>query len=205
MAGFDATYQDAGSTVDLTCHTCGNDFSTTWRSYKSAKKTGCPHCKKVTTSQTHRGKVVSAETRRLIGEKASVRPGSLTGQFGQDHPRFTGGYGRNLQERSTLDYVWLNGVRKVCKNRCVVTGEKEGLEAHHLDSWNVNVNSRYDISNGVLLKKEIHRKFHNMYKYGNNTEAQFAEFLQKEFGKNWEVLKKALHKHSTSSNEPCCE
>lgn len=68
---------------------------------KPQKKTGCPECKKIKTSQTHKGKILSNKTRALIGEKASQRTGSLKNKFGENHPCFKGGYGRDKKTRST--------------------------------------------------------------------------------------------------------
>jgi DNA-directed RNA polymerase subunit RPC12/RpoP len=42
---FDEIYQNVDTKMDFLCKTCGKTFSTTIRSYKNAKKTGCPECK----------------------------------------------------------------------------------------------------------------------------------------------------------------
>lgn len=74
---FDKEYNNVYSQLRFRCLTCSTEFETRVNSYKNAKKTGCPGCKKITTSQTHKGKIVSQETRALIGKKASERPGFL--------------------------------------------------------------------------------------------------------------------------------
>lgn len=38
---------------------------------------------------------------------------------------------------------------------------------------------RLDINNGITLTEEIHKKFHKMYGYKNNTKKQFEEFIIK--------------------------
>jgi hypothetical protein len=55
---------------------------------------------------------------------------------------------------------------------------------------------RYDIDNGVPLTAEIHRKFHQMYGNGNNTKAQFVQFLQDEYGIGIERLNQGNHEPS---------
>jgi hypothetical protein len=71
---FDEIYQNVDPKMDFCCvcktSCAGNTFSTPIRSYKNAKKTGCPECQKAVTSETHTGKEVSAETRAKIGKKA---------------------------------------------------------------------------------------------------------------------------------------
>ena len=79
---FEEVYKNVKSTLMFQCLTCQSTFECTVHSYKNAKKTGCPECKKLKTSQTHQGKQVSKETRALIGEKARQRPGSLKDKFG---------------------------------------------------------------------------------------------------------------------------
>lgn len=171
------------------CLTCNTDFNTTVKSYKNAKKTGCPNCKKLIASKTHTNKIVSEKTRALIGQKAHQRPGSLLNVTGENHPRFKGGYARDQVNRSTKDYLWLNGVKKLCKNTCVLTGTTTNLVCHHLEAWNSCPERRYDITNGVCINKVIHKEFHDLYHYGNNTEAQFAEFCQIKYNVDWYALK----------------
>ena len=50
------------------------------------------------------------------------------------------------------------------------------IVAHHLDSWDNNIDKRYDISNGVVLCETCHKAFHGKYGYGNNSVYQYQEF-----------------------------
>ncbi len=193
---FEEVYKSVKSTLTFQCLTCQSTFECTVHSYKNAKKTGCPECKKVKVSETHKGKILSKETRSLIGEKASQRTGSLTNKFGENHPRFKGGYGRDKKTRSTADYCWINGIKKLYNRTCVLTGAKTNLECHHLDSWNNVIDRRYDLTNGVLIASEIHDAFHKTYGYGNNTEAQFAEFCKNRYNADWFEMKQKIFNES---------
>jgi hypothetical protein len=191
-------YVNVHSQIGVKCNTCGSDFTTSAHSYKNAKKTGCPCCKKQIVSDTHRGKATHEETKRKIGEKASQRPGSLTGKTGEQHPRYKGGSGRSFQNPSNDDYKWKSEVRKRCKYTCVVTLEKQkrnqkGYVCHHLYSWDLHEEKRYLPENGVFLKKEIHKKFHDTFAYGKNTETQFAAFCQQYYGFDWFERKEQLN------------
>ena len=156
------------------------------------KQTGCSTCKNKKASETHSIKIVSSETRGLIGTKASARPGSLTGKSGEQHPRFKNAPERDILKRITEDYYWLNGIKKIYSRRCVLSKITEQLVCHHLDAWNLFPERQYDFSNGVLLAKEVHKKFHTFYGYGNNTEAQFTEFCARFSDVNWFNLKKEV-------------
>lgn len=81
-------YINVRSQIGVHCLTCDHVWYPTGHAYKNAKKTGCPNCKRLLISKQHKTKIVSEETRRKIGEKASKRAGSLTGKFGAAHPRF---------------------------------------------------------------------------------------------------------------------
>lgn len=191
-------YENVHSEIQIHCKTCSTTWTTTVHKYKNAKKTGCPQCKRTTTSETHKGKVTSPETKRKIGAKASQRPGSLTGKKGAAHPRHKGGVARDLKNPSTEDYNWKTGVRKRCNNTCVVTLEKakrgsKGFHCHHLNSFNLYVDQRYLLENGVYLKKEVHERFHRLYRNGNNTEEQFADFCMQCYGFDWNQRKKELN------------
>lgn len=50
---------------------------------------------------------------------------------------------------------------------------KTPLVIHHLDSWDINKKLRYNVNNGVVLLKTIHKDFHTLYGFGNNTKLQF--------------------------------
>jgi hypothetical protein len=117
-------YKNVHSKVTIQCNNCSSVFTTTAHSYKNAKKTGCPECKKLIASQTHKGKVTSEETKQKIGKKASERPGSLTGRTGSLHPRSKGGLVRDNKNPSTADYNWKNSVRKRCNHTCIVSLKK---------------------------------------------------------------------------------
>ncbi len=189
-------YKNVHSFITVGCNTCNSTFETSVDSYKNAKQTGCLECKKAATSKTHKNKVVSNQTGHKIGLKASQRIGSLTIRFGNQHPRFKNGSGRDLKNPSKLDYDWKNSVRKRCQQMCVITKEKwkvgERFVCHHLNSYDVNIDQRYLPENGVFLKREIHKKFHDTYDYGNNTEQQFAEFCRFFYNIDWFSRKEEL-------------
>lgn len=61
---------------------------------------------------------------------------------------------------------------------CQITGEKSrgNIVAHHLDGYDWCKEKRFDISNGITLRIDIHKLFHKIYGYGGNTREQFKEF-----------------------------
>ncbi len=60
---------------------------------------------------------------------------------------------------------------------CRVSGSKENLQVHHLESFASNPDLRFDVDNGITLNKEIHSQFHSMYGKKDNTKKQFEDFL----------------------------
>jgi len=176
-------YTGVKSKVQFFCNTCNNHFNTSAASYKNAKKTGCPFCKKLVISQLHTDKEVTIETRNRLSEKAKGRKGSLKGKFGENHPAYKGTPNRDFNNPSTDYYIWREAVKQRFNRTCFITGKKSNLVVHHLDGWNAYPERRYDITNGVLIHKEVHKLFHDIYGYGNNTEEQFNLFIREQYDK----------------------
>jgi len=174
-------YTCVKSKIKFLCFTCNNEFETSLASYKNSPKTGCPHCKKKRISELHTNKFVSVQTRQKLSKKATGRKGSLKGVYGKHHPAFKGTLSRDFHNPSTDYYIWINAVRKRVGRYCCVTGSKKDLVVHHLYGWNAYPDLRYDITNGILLTKQIHKEFHNKYGYGNNTKEQFIQFLKEQY------------------------
>lgn len=50
------------------------------------------------------------------------------------------------------------------------------LNSHHLNSWDLFVNQRYDLNNGLTLCMRCHELFHHIFGKGHNTIFQFLQF-----------------------------
>jgi len=72
---------------------------------------------------------------------------------------------------------WAKFVKVRDNFTCQICG-REGvyLNSHHIESYDVHIEKRFDIYNGITLCNHCHSMFHSIYKSGNNTEAQFLEF-----------------------------
>lgn len=125
--------------------------------------------------------MVSPQTRQKISKKATGRKGSLKGVYGKNHPAFKGTPSRDFHNPSTDYYIWINAVRERVGRYCCVAGSKKDLVVHHLYGWNAYPDLRYDITNGIVLTKQIHKEFHDKYGYGNNTKEQFIHFLKEHY------------------------
>lgn len=61
---------------------------------------------------------------------------------------------------------------------CQVCGQVRGdINAHHLEAYNNAPELRTTLSNGITLCETCHKDFHHCYGRGNNTRAQFEEWL----------------------------
>ena len=100
---------------------------------------------------------------------------------GEKHPL----YNSNKEHddiRKTPEYAITKlNVHERDKYTCVSCGKKiYDPVFHHLYSVNTHKELACKIDNGVTLCKKCHRNFHNIYGYGNNTPAQFIDFIKRE-------------------------
>ena len=96
-----------------------------------------------------------------------------------EHWNWKGGIPR---KRDGQSQQWGVNVRKV--GVCGTCSSTEMLEAHHLESHDINKELRWETSNGVCLCKNCHLTFHKMYGFGDNTTEQYLEFKEKYNGSN---------------------
>lgn len=100
---------------------------------------------------------------------------------GENHPNYNSNITDEERERNRKipQYrQWREEVFKRDNYTCQITGDNRGgnLVAHHLNSFNYDKEHRYDVDNGITITEEVHKLFHKLYGYGNNTKEQFDEF-----------------------------
>lgn len=86
---------------------------------------------------------------------------------------------RNNKDKRDDGYkFWRRKVYERDLFTCQITGEKSkgNIVAHHLDGYDWCEERRFDVSNGITLRIDIHKLFHKIYGYGGNTREQFEEF-----------------------------
>lgn len=65
--------------------------------------------------------------------------------------------------------------------KCMVCGETENIEAHHMNSFKNFPNQRADLTNGIALCRDCHKHYHRKYGY-NNANAYTFQLFMKQFG-----------------------
>jgi DNA-binding MurR/RpiR family transcriptional regulator len=58
------------------------------------------------------------------------------------------------------------------------------MEVHHIFNFSQYPELRFDISNGITLQKDEHRKFHRIYGNRDNDLNQLLEFIKDETQKS---------------------
>ena len=88
----------------------------------------------------------------------------------------------NNCNRGNPDYNnWRQSVLKRDDFKCVVCGDIENLEAHHMYGYKENPNLATETSNGITLCKWCHKKYHSKYGLKNINPVDFVKFI-KRFG-----------------------
>lgn len=89
---------------------------------------------------------------------------------------------RNMDRRYDAEHhKWRVEIFKRDAYTCRYCGiyEKTRINAHHKDGYHWCIERRYDRTNGITLCESCHKAFHTEYGYGNNTEAQYDDWLTK--------------------------
>lgn len=159
-------YENRDSVLTYFCLTCDKVISTTFYNYKRSK-IGCKTCANAQVSAKLKGRVFTFETLERMREANSKRPNR-------------GGKPRDWRE--TYEYrSWRKKVYEDWGNKCAITGEpmteKLTHVVHHLLSAKSNEPLIYCPLNGILIKKELHERFHQQFTFYNNTIEQFQEFI----------------------------
>lgn len=71
---------------------------------------------------------------------------------------------------------WRMAVLQRAGHTCLVCGDMNRLEAHHIEGWRNNPSVRFDVDNGVCLCRKCHKRFHKMFGNYNNTEKHWRIF-----------------------------
>lgn len=151
-----------GSVIKYKCDNCNNIYETIYHRYFSkAKPEGNDLCKKCYRKLYPFGKHIH------------------NWGFGENAPNWN----PNMTDddrtyRDTPEYKeFIKECLKRDKYICQISGQIGGeLEVHHIKSYARYPELRIDISNGIVLSKEIHREFHKKYGKFNFTENDFNNF-----------------------------
>jgi 5-methylcytosine-specific restriction endonuclease McrA len=72
---------------------------------------------------------------------------------------------------------WSADVKTKDNYQCQICGQHGvDLNSHHKNSWDIYPELRYDLDNGAALCVVCHKRFHDSYGFGKNTEFQYMEF-----------------------------
>ncbi|MRX54644.1 hypothetical protein GJU41_11740 [Bacillus idriensis] len=177
------------------CKDCGNDrISSTQRTpfeevFEYFEKEGCE-----LLSKTYKKNSIPLEYRCSCGNISRIAFSS----FKQGHrclscasERMSGpnnpAYNPNLTDEDRFHRVnnpdarrWTREVKKrdgfKCKNpHCRLTTNK--MVAHHLNSYDIHKEGRFDLENGITLCQDCHVSFHRKFGYGKNTKCQYEEWV----------------------------
>lgn len=162
-------YQNRQSTLLVWCpehQTEKPTEKTTFYNYNRCK-TGLPCCGKESASKLLTNRKFSAETIEKMTKSANNRP-------------FRGGEPRRWRETNKYRN-WREQVMEDYNEECAVTGAKKvdrgDLVVHHLNAAKAFPGQTLIVENGICIHNKVHKQYHLTYGYGNNTIAEFQEFL----------------------------
>jgi hypothetical protein len=124
-------------------------------------------------------------------QRATCTKCSLEPWTGENHPNWNpdrASSERKQRKQMRRDVVssWCRQVLALHDYTCCITGQRGvKLSAHHMDSFGHHPERREEVHNGAAIGRELHKEFHRLYGYGNNTVEQFAAFYQQKTGRSF--------------------
>ena len=88
-----------------------------------------------------------------------------------------------IKGRRFPEYIeWVKNIYKRDNYTCQICGlkhsKKNPINAHHIESYNSNLDLRINIDNGITLCKKCHNNFHHQFGYGDNTKEDLINFIK---------------------------
>lgn len=107
--------------------------------------------------------------------------------YGEKNHKWKDGRHQDLPDRKKDPriIVWRKAIFKKYNYKCLVCKSNKNLNAHHFDSYDENIELRYDLDNGVALCEICHIEFHRKNGYGQNTFEQFMHWLEGKVNRLW--------------------
>lgn len=118
----------------------------------------CGNTKLVSTVNLKKGLVKSCGC--LSIEKAKARCGSKHPNWNPQLSKAEREYARKYDERYIF---WSKQIKINARYRCCKCGSSIDLQSHHIQSWKLFPEKRYDLTNGICLCGCCHKKFHKQY------------------------------------------
>lgn len=119
-------------------------------------------------------------------KQSEAKKGSKNGMWrvcGEKHPNWDKNRThekRQIERKSTKDHIWRSTIFSRDNRTCCKCGENKDkkMVVHHINSYDIHKEQRYDINNGIVMCEKCHKDFHSKYGYGKNTKSQFDEYLK---------------------------
>lgn len=164
--------------MEIKCPICNKIFN----SFNCRIKTGRKYCSKkcgyigrgqTNTGRTHfkKGQIPWNKNKKgyMVANKTSFRKGNIP---------WNKGIGMNDDDRKlrwTDKYkLWRKAVFERDNYTCCICHKIGDIQSHHIKSWSLYPELRFDINNGITLCKECHKKTDN---YGRLTKKQKQESM----------------------------
>ena len=187
-------YVDNKTKLKIQC-ACGEVFEKSFKDFKKGQKQ-CPKCGYKNSAEKQKGEnnhfYGKCHTEETKQKQSEVKKGKYVGE---NNPNYGNGdkikgennpnYNPNLTDEEREKGRNIEGyddfiidVLKKDNYTCQCCGQYGGsLRVHHLNGYNWDKEHRTDVNNGIALCEDCHKEYHKIYGYGDNTIAQFREFL----------------------------
>jgi len=164
--------------IDFQCDNCGRYRKAAWSEYRTKNKINGDLCQKCSLPKGENH--INFGKKLPCGFKSGKENYSAIHFKGKNNPNYNSNLTDldRLEKRDLVENInWRKSIFKRDNYKCTICNKKQNIVAHHLNSYSMYKDKRFDLNNGVTLCVEHHKDYHSKFGYKKSIEEKYKEYI----------------------------